>query len=42
MKLKLTLEGDTQRILDILGLLLTEDFQDYITDFQTIEEMKNK
>jgi len=37
MKLILTLEGDTQRILDILGLLLTEDFQDYIKDFKTGE-----
>jgi hypothetical protein len=37
MKLILTLEGDIQRILDILGLLLTEDYQDYITDLKTEE-----
>ena len=35
MKLTLTLEGDIQRLLDILGLLITEDYQDYIINLET-------
>ena len=39
MKLVLTLEGDIQRILDILGTLLVEgQYQDYIVDMQTVRD----
>ena len=39
MKLVITLDGELQQILDILGMLLTEGYQGVIHEFRTIEDV---